>query len=129
MILGLSLAGALAFLSGFAKAAVEILTPVLKFVVEGVLWFVRTFFHGLKAVFDNLSVLAVILVVAVGSAWYFKTWDNDRVLQKCERTCPNPINKAKYKHPLKKKLEEKRILRAPVAPQRRQEWRHDFNGN
>ena len=129
MLLGLTITGALAFLSGFAKAALEILTPVLKLVVEGLMWFVRTFFQGLKAIFDNLSVLAVILVVMIGSGWYFKTWDNDKVLQKCEKTCPNPINKAKYKHPLKKKLEEKRILRAPAAPIKRQEWRHDFNGN
>lgn len=89
----------------FLKAAIEIGTLVLTTAFQFVVWYLKEFWKGLGVVFHNLSVLTVILAAMLGSAYYFKTWDNDKVLQECIKTCPAPEPKPKtYYNPVKKEI-------------------------
>lgn len=86
------------------KAALEVGTLVATTVFNFVVWYLKEFWTGLGVVFHNLSVLTVILAAIIGGGYYFKTWDNNKVLKECIKTCPAPKEPAKYYHPIKKKL-------------------------
>lgn len=98
-------------------AAVQVVVPLLVAVGDFAIWFVKQFFNGLKAIFDNLSVLAVIAVVIVGSGWYFKTWDNDKVLKQCLETPVKKLDTKKYVHPIKRKLPSVIYKQPTTSPQ------------
>jgi hypothetical protein len=104
MFLGLFATLGSYFASGFLKGLIELSSVVLKTALEFISWYLSQFWKGLGVIFQNLSTLTVILAIIIGSGYYFKTWDNDKVLQQCINTCPNPIKQEKYYHPLKKKV-------------------------
>lgn len=65
-------------------AAIEIATPVLKFVVESAIQFIKWFWQGCNVIIDNKSTLAVLLVAIAASGWYFRTWNDASVLRDCK---------------------------------------------
>lgn len=89
-------------ITAFLTAAIEVIKPLITLVAEAIVMFVKNFWKGLGVIWDNPSVLTVLVVVFGLGGWYLKTWDNDKVLKECIRTCPNPINQKKYYHPLKR---------------------------
>ena len=99
-------------LSGILSSVLNIATLVFKTLLDLVVWYCKQFWQGLGVIFHNLSTLAVLLAVLLAGGWYFKTWDNDKVLKQCITTCPNPVEPKKYYHPIKYKIIEK------VAPQK-----------
>lgn len=66
-------------------SVVDIVSPALKACVEGLVWLVKEFLQGLGIIFSNLSTLVVIVGVIIGSGWYFKTWDNQAIIDKYEK--------------------------------------------
>lgn len=106
-------------LATLLKPLIEIGTIVLKTLIDFISWYAKEFWNGLGVIFHNLSTLTVILVVFIIGGYYFKTWDNDKVLQQCVNTCPTvkvseKDLKKKYSHPIK------RIYKEPVRPQSQQ---------
>lgn len=75
---------ALPFISTISKAlgaVIEIATPALKFVVEALIKFIKWFWQGLGVILDNKSTLAVMAVVVVASGYYFRTWNDAKVVE------------------------------------------------
>jgi hypothetical protein len=106
----------LPFFSSFGaifKSLLDIGTLVFKTAFEFVVWYLKEFWKGLGVIFHNLSVLTVLLVVFIGGGWYFKTWDNDRILAKCKETCPAPVVSKVYDHPIKERI-KKIYVRVPT---------------
>ena len=64
---------------------VEVITPALKAVVEAVVWVFKELFQGIGVCLANLSTLTVIIVAIVFGGWYFKTWDNQAIINKYEK--------------------------------------------
>lgn len=62
-------------------AAIDVATPALKFVVESAIQFIKWFFKGCGVIFDNKSTLAVLAVVVVASGYYFRTWNDAKVVE------------------------------------------------
>lgn len=117
------LLGLLGLLPKIIGAFIEIATPVARAAIEFVIWYFKTFMKGLKATFDNLSVLLVILTVSIGSAWYFQKWDNDKIIKECLTKCPKPARDknaflVKHIHPIKYKYiyRNKPVYSKPQAP-------------
>jgi len=94
-------------LPALLKSAIAVLTPVLTAVAEFAVWYIKTFWKGLGVIFSNLSVLTVLLVVFGLGGWMLKSWDNDKVLKECIKTCPTPKNPEKYYHPAKRAFYKK----------------------
>lgn len=114
------------------KAILEIGTLIVTTVFNFIVWYIKEFFTGLGVVFHNLSVLTVILAALVTGGWYFKTWDNDKVLKDCIKTCPNPVEPKKYYHPVKRKVYEKVApskLITKVASKKESQPFNPFGGN
>ena len=120
------------FASGFIKNLLDLVTKIVGYIIDFVVWYCKQFISGIGAIFNNLSVLSVLIAVFIGGGWYFKSWDNDRVLQKCMQTCKTPVNPQKYYHPVKK------VVYKYVAPQKlvykkvdkpQVQERNPFNGN
>lgn len=88
---GLALAGIIALMvtlksvSNVVSNISDVITPAAKAVVEGVVWVVKTFFAGVGVCFSNLSTLTVIIAAIIGGGWYFKTWDNQAIINKYEK--------------------------------------------
>lgn len=99
-----SLLGIIPSLSGILSAVISLGTMIASKLIDFIGWYLKEFWKGLGVIFHNLSVLTVLLVVFIGGGYYFKTWDNDRVLKECIKTCPTPTVSSKYEHPLKKKV-------------------------
>ncbi len=75
---------ALPFISTISKALgamIEIATPALKFIVEALIKFIKWFWQGLGVILDNKSTLAVMAVVVVASGYYFRTWNDAKVVE------------------------------------------------
>ena len=125
---------ALPFL-GFLKQLSEVLVFVFKNLMSFVGWYLTEFWKGLGIIFQNLSTLTVLLAVLIFGGWYFKSWDNDKVLKQCIKTCPTPVKPERYYHPIKKKVYEKvapkRIVlrEKPSAPEPKQQWRSVDGGS
>lgn len=115
------------FASGFLKGLVELGTLALKTLLEMISWYFKEFWKGLGVIFNNLSTLTVILAVIIGSGYYFRTWDNDKVLAECIKTCPAPIKQEKYYHPIKKKIYESVGKKIEIVKPRPKESPKPFN--
>lgn len=75
---------------GLIKAAVniaatilDIVSPIIKAAIELVIFIIKKFFEGLGVCLGNLSTLTVIVTAIIFGGWYFQTWDNAKVLKKC----------------------------------------------
>lgn len=118
------------FGSSILTKLIELGTVLLSTLLSFVSWYLGEFWKGLGVIFNNLSTLTVILAIIIGSGWYFKSWDNDKVLQECIKTCPTPVVKKTYTNSLKKKIfgdTTKKILTKP-KPQETRTF-NPFEGN
>ncbi len=90
--------------AGFLKNFLEIGMLLLKTFVDFVSWYLKEFWTGLGVIFHNLSTLTVILALVIFSGWYFKNWDNDKVLKECLSNPPKTQAQiSKYHNTIKKK--------------------------
>lgn len=64
---------------------VEVVTPALKAVVEAIVWVFKELFQGVGVCLANLSTLTVIIAAIIFGGWYFKTWDNQAIIDKYEK--------------------------------------------
>lgn len=113
------------------KAAIEVGTLIATTVLNFVVWYLKEFWKGLGVVFHNLSVLTVLLAAIIGGGYYFKTWDNDKVLRECIKTCPAPKEPTKYYHPIKREVYKKlhKPLVTKAAPKSTPSTFNPFGGN
>lgn len=72
-------------LTALGKAVIEVATPIAKGLAEASVAFAKSFWKGLGVIWDNKSTLSVIAVVIVLSGYYFRTWDNEKVLKSCKQ--------------------------------------------
>jgi cytochrome P450 len=66
-------------LAVFAPSALQILTPILKAIVEGVIEYVRNLWNGAMDMLDNVS--SVIFVASVAAVAYFYGVSSHEALQ------------------------------------------------
>lgn len=60
----------------------EVLTPIGVGIAQGLVWFVKEFWLGIKGIFDNIVVLAVIIPLVFGTWAYTVRQNNDEVREK-----------------------------------------------
>lgn len=79
----LGLSGVVTAIANALASVVSALAPVLGTILHAIvnfaIWYAKKFVAGLKVIFDNLSTLAVILVIVIATGWYTRT------------TCPAPV--------------------------------------
>lgn len=124
-----SLLGIIPSLSGILSGLLSLGTMILSKLIDFVGWYLKEFWKGLGVIFHNLSVLTVILVVFIGGGWYFKTWDNDRVLSQCQQTCTTPLPQETVKkntHPVKRYFNKTTTKYIPKVPQQRPPYLNPF---
>lgn len=75
-----------------------------KYILDFLAWYFKEFYKGLGIILSNLSTLTVILALMWGSAYYFRTWDNDKVYYQCLKQCPTAQPTKVHKNKVKEAI-------------------------
>lgn len=57
------------------------ISPIIQGVSTFAIWYIRTFFEGLKVIIQHMETLAVIFVFILASAFIVHSWDNKHIQQ------------------------------------------------
>ena len=84
-----------------ADTTLKSISPIIQGVSTFAIWYIRTFFEGLKVIIQHMETLAVIFVFILASAFIVHSWDNKQI-QQAQRDviiskpiAPRVVNKSK----------------------------------